>query len=187
MLPLYQNSRRRGGDACALGDGRRGDPHVEGPRWQTQHAAPPLVAATAAAQSPSRTDAPAVEVAHAAPIVALVDATATLVQGTAERGGSPATSVAASPDVVAFRFPATLGHLRGYATNKIPDTAAYGELPALFDAAGMIPPVSYTGCGRFDSSCRSVFTTVTAGERPVKDVLGFHPLELLRKMLSRES
>ena len=129
-----------------------------------------LVAATAAAQSPSRTDAPAVEVAHAAPIVALVDATATLVQGTAERGGS-VTSVAASPDVVGFRFPATLGHLRGFATNKIPEATAYGELPALFDAAAMIPPVSYTGCGRFDSSCRSVFTTVTPGEHPARVLL----------------
>lgn len=28
---------------------------------------------------------------------------------------------------------------------------------------------------------------VTGGDRDVKDVLGFHPLELLRRMLSRES
>jgi hypothetical protein len=125
-----------------------------------------MATATAFAQSPSRGDAP-VEVTHAAPIIALVDATATLVQGTAERGGA-ITAINASTDVSTFRFPAVAGHLRGYATNQIPTSAIYGEHPALFDAASMIPPVSYTGCGRFDSSCRSVFTTVASGDHPAR-------------------
>lgn len=123
---------------------------------------------TALAQSPSREST--VEVTQAAPIIAMVDGTATLVQGTSERG-APATVVRASADVPAFRFPATIGHLRGYATNRIPVAATYNEHPALFDAASSIPPASYTGCGRFDSSCRSVFTTVTPGVRPARVML----------------
>ncbi len=125
-----------------------------------------MVSATALAQSPSSRGV-TVETTHAAPIIALVDETATLVQGTSERSGA-ASSVRASADIGSFRFPATLGHLRGYATNRIPAAATYGEHPALFDTATMIPPVSYTGCGRFDSSCRSVFTTVAAGQRPAR-------------------
>lgn len=123
-----------------------------------------MATATAFAQSPSQGP---VEVTQAAPIVALVDETATLVQGTSERGGAR-TAVRASADIPAFRFPAVAGHLRGYATNRIPASAAYGDHPALFDAASMIPPVSYTGCDRFDSSCRSVFTTLASGEDPAR-------------------
>ncbi len=128
-----------------------------------------MASATALAQSPRAGDV-AVEMTHAAPIVALVDATPTLVQGTTERGGA-VTAVKTPADVAAFRFPAARGHLRGYATNRIPVSASYGDHPALFDAASMIPPVSYTGCGRFDSSCRSVFTTVTSGDHPARVML----------------
>jgi len=128
-----------------------------------------MAAATAFAQSPSRSES-TVEVTHAAPIIALVDATATLVQGTSERGGAT-TAVHASADIADFRFPSVAGHLRGYATNRITQSATYGDHPALFDAAAMIPPVSYTGCGRFDSSCRSVFTTVASGDHPARVML----------------
>jgi len=139
--------------------------------------------ATAFAQSPSSQGDVVDEVAHAAPIVALIDATSTLVHGTTERGATM-TAVSTSSDIPAFRFPAALGHLRGYATNRIPESVRYGEHPALFDAATMIPPVSYTGCGRFDSTCRSVFTTVTAGDHPVRVMLEEKTLSTVGPLLA---
>ena len=139
--------------------------------------------ATAFAQSPSSQGDVVDEVAHAAPIVALIDATSTLVHGTTERGATM-TAVETSSDINAFRFPATLGHLRGYATNRIPESARYGEHPALFDAATMIPPVSYTGCGRFDSTCRSVFTTVTPGAHPARVMLEEKTLSTVGPLLA---
>jgi hypothetical protein len=139
-----------------------------------------MLGSTALAQSPSSQVG---ETTRAAPIVALVDETATLVQGTSEPGGV-ATVVHASPDVVKFRFPAVAGHLRGFATNRIPASASYGDHPALFDAATMIPPVSYTGCSRFDSSCRSVFTTLALGTRPARLMIEERSLSAVGPLLA---
>ncbi|MFN0248202.1 MAG: hypothetical protein ACKV2T_15025 [Kofleriaceae bacterium] len=141
-----------------------------------------MVSATALAQSPSR-DGVVVETTRAAPIVAIVEQTATLVQGTSERGAA-VTTVQHSSEVAAFRFPATLGHVRGFATNQISQHASYADHPALFDTASMIPPVSYTGCGRFDSSCRSVFTTVAPGSRPARVLLEEKSLSSVGPMLA---
>jgi hypothetical protein len=134
-----------------------------------------LVMTTAATSfannTPTAGSAMPAEVAKATPIVAPVDATTAFILGTSERMPAASGPVSKSADVGAFRFPAVAGHLRGYATAKISSTATYSEQPALFDAAQMIPQVSYTGCARFDSSCRSVFTNVTAGDRPARVML----------------
>jgi hypothetical protein len=59
--------------------------------------------------------------------------------------------------------------------------AGWAAWSALRTVAERIDPVGVVG------PAMQALRDVTAGDRDVKDVLGFHPLELLRKVLSRES
>jgi hypothetical protein len=59
--------------------------------------------------------------------------------------------------------------------------AGWAAWSALRSVAERLDPVGVV------APAMAALRDVTAGNRDVKDVLGFHPLELLRKMLSRES
>jgi hypothetical protein len=59
--------------------------------------------------------------------------------------------------------------------------AGWAAWSALRTVAERIDPVGVV------APAMAALRDLTAGDRDVKDVLGFHPLELLRKLLSRES
>jgi len=76
-------------------------------------------------------------------------------------------------DIILTPLPAPLAIPLGVDVGR----AAWGALRAVaerLDLAGLVAPTT------------AAFREVTAGRRDVRDVLGFHPLELLRKLLSRE-
>ena len=81
---------------------------------------------------------------------------------------------AALRDIILLPLPAPLAIPLGV-------DAGWAAWSALRTIAERLDPVGVV------APAMAALRDVTAGSRDVKDVLGFHPLELLRKMLSRDS
>jgi hypothetical protein len=77
----------------------------------------------------------------------------------------------------AWKFPFTKGHVRAVPVGSISSTATvFSSLASpVFDAATLIPPATNaftgTGCSRFSSNCRTVFTNVVGGLRPARTII----------------
>jgi hypothetical protein len=121
------------------------------------------------------------EVARATPIVATIAGNTAVVQGTeviasCEGSGActlpPAPTIVVDSDAAAFTFPYVTGHMYaipvGSAGGNVSTSAeSFAAATKLFDAAGEIPPATYSGCGAgFTSSCRTVFTNTGSGRWP---------------------
>ena len=115
-------------------------------------------------------DPTTVEISRATPILAIIEGTEALVQGSLERVTPAGTTLKylSSADTANWRFPDLKGHLRAVATSNVTNTAtAYAANPAIFDAATNIPSADYTnGCSTpFKGTCRTIWTNTTGGGR----------------------
>ncbi|HTR55898.1 MAG TPA: hypothetical protein VMJ10_34720 [Kofleriaceae bacterium] len=106
------------------------------------------------------------EVSRGTPVLATINNTAAIVQGTFESiVPAPAVpKVNSDTDVATWTFPYNKGHVRAYPTANITTTvSSFNSEAAMFDAATEIPPANISGCAsHYTASCRTVFTTVTA-------------------------
>ena len=123
-----------------------------------------------------------VEITRSAPIAATLSGTSVIVQGSYEyqyvtynssqyQVPRSYPSIYTHDDVAYFTFPAQPGHLRARKISTLTTTASSfnggASTDYLFDAATVIPPVTYTGCSTwFSGSCRTVFTTMLGGSNP---------------------
>jgi len=125
-----------------------------------------------------------VEVARSTPVVGDLDGSGTVlsIQGTLDviNPAETLTTYSGADDDSTFVFPHFKGHMRAIdiakaavaAADPAPPTTlaeldAWPTVPVLFDAANGIPSPSLDGCDAADlytSGCRTVFTTVTAGD-----------------------
>jgi hypothetical protein len=123
-----------------------------------------------------------VELARSAPIVAIVDGTEVQYQGTyeAELPPEPSTTYAGAAQDETFRFPGTLGHMRGLDVSLLTEGATSfadaASVPGLvlFDAANQLPPIQYTGDGcpfPADGSCRRIFTDTGDAAAPTRTLV----------------
>ncbi|MBX3155457.1 MAG: hypothetical protein KF773_05630 [Deltaproteobacteria bacterium] len=106
------------------------------------------------------------EVARSSPIIANVNGTEQLFQGSFERvTPAPVAGLLADNDanLTIYEYPKKRGHFRGYLTADITTTTSlFTDVGSVFDAANFIPPPTYGGCGTyFTSSCRTVFTNLS--------------------------
>jgi len=126
------------------------------------------------------------EVSRATPVVATIDGSSCVVQGSFEFGAGAATTIAVPGDVANFVFPFTQGHMRARTTASVQtaqtgllgDTFSQGTI--VFDAAVGIPPADFGGCGAaagggFLATCRNVFTNTNS--TPASGTT-FHPATL---------
>ncbi|HEY1557727.1 MAG TPA: hypothetical protein VGF94_23005 [Kofleriaceae bacterium] len=106
------------------------------------------------------------EVSRSSPVVATINNTTAIVQGTFESINPPPTipTVTNDASVAAWTFPYYKGHLRAFPTGNVTTTeTSFTNESAMFDAGNLIPSANISGCAsHFTSSCRTVFTTVTA-------------------------
>ena len=123
---------------------------------------PPIVTSTA-------------EVSRASPIVASIDGTMSIVQGTFE-AVTPAPIPSFVPNAAAsipasFQFPNIVGHMRAIPVVNVTTSADnFGVPTRQFDAATLIPASNDT-CTDFSTGCRTVFTNSTAGFSPTRTVI----------------
>lgn len=115
-------------------------------------------------------DPTTVEISRATPILATIEGTEALVQGSLERVTPAGTTLTylSSADTPNWRFPDIKGHMRAVATSNVSNVAtAYASNPAIFDAATNIPSADYTnGCSApFTGTCRTIWTNTTGGGR----------------------
>lgn len=116
------------------------------------------------------------EVTRGNPIVATINGTEAVVQGSYEyRYKTDGTrqfqvpnripGVYVRDDIAGFTFPFLQGHLRATALSTVGTAAqTLSAGTTIFDGANGIPPVSFAGCGtNFTASCRTVWTTIDAG------------------------
>ena len=115
------------------------------------------------------------EVSRNSPIDATINNTDAILQGTYLLASPPPTvpTYSVNGDSATFTFPAVEGHMRARASSSITTAATtYSAGTILFDAAGGIPAPTYAGCGTyFTANCRTVFTTMVAGEHPAMHML----------------
>jgi len=116
------------------------------------------------------------EVTRGNPIVATINGTEAVVQGSYEyhyktdgttqyQVPNRIPGVYVRDDIAGFAFPFLKGHLRATALASVTTTAqTLAAGTTIFDGANGIPPVSFTGCGtNFTAGCRTVWTTIDAG------------------------
>lgn len=129
----------------------------------------------------AKNDNASTEISRASPIIATVSGTPAIVQGTYEYPFATRRELTSATNAASFRFPHIQGHLRATALSAIGLQAVELEdRPPMFDAVDLLPAANYSGCTRFDSSCRTVFTTAVGGANPPllmlesvnRDVLG---------------
>ncbi len=127
-------------------------------------------------------DAETIEVSRSSPIIAYAGSTLSEYQGTYEATDPPTTAPtlaagATLADAQSWTFPAVKGHFRAVPVGSVSSTATLlSELASpVFDAAELIPPAtnSWTGsgCSRFTTGCRTVFTNVAGGLRPTRTII----------------
>lgn len=115
------------------------------------------------------------EVSRASPIVASIDGTMSIVQGTFE-SVTPAPIPSFVPNAAAsipasFQFPNIVGHMRAIPVVNVTTSADdFGVPTRQFDAATLIP-ASNDSCADFSSGCRTVFTNSSAGFSPTRTVI----------------
>lgn len=111
-----------------------------------------------------------IEISRSSPIIAPINGVISLVQGTYEFPLPDRTEVTAVSQLADFRFPYTQGHLRVTPLEDITTSAInFKDQDSTYDAKDGIPAANYAGCTRFNSTCRTVFTTTDAstGTRPL--------------------
>ncbi len=100
------------------------------------------------------------EIARSSPVVALLNNTPYLVQGTFEQLSGTRTEILTPADIATFSFPYIKGHMRARLASTVSTTASsFRSGTILFDAGatGKIPPRT-ADCTTFNGSCRQVFT-----------------------------
>lgn len=103
---------------------------------------------------------PANEISRSSPVVALLNGSPYLVQGTFEALTGTRTEIILPADIATFSFPYIKGHMRARLASTVSTTAtSFASGTIYFDAGatGKIPPRA-SDCTTFNGSCRHVFT-----------------------------
>ncbi len=127
-------------------------------------------------------DPETIEVSRSSPIIAYAGSTLSQYTGSYEATDPPTTaptlaSSATLSDAQSWTFPAVKGHFRAIPVGSVSSTATLlSEVASpVFDAAELIPPATNawtgSGCARFSTSCRTVFTNVAGGLRPTRTII----------------
>ena len=122
------------------------------------------------------------EVSRSTPVIAYAGTTLSQFQGSYEvvvpsPTAPTLTAGATLAGAQAWTFPHYKGHVRAVPVGSVSSSATLlsGLAFPVFDTASKIPPATNswtgTGCTRFSSTCRTVFTNVTGGLRPTRTMV----------------
>jgi hypothetical protein len=120
----------------------------------------------------------AVEISRSSPVIATVNGTSAVVQGTFEQPTGTPKQITDVASIATWTYPYLKGHMRARATSSISTTAStFSSGTIEFDAgaSGKIPARSYAGCAALDGSCRNVFTVTST---PDATGVQFHPAKV---------
>lgn len=117
----------------------------------------------------------ATEISRASPVVASVNGTSSVVQGTFEAPTGMPTAITTPASISSWTFPYLKGHMRARAASTITTSAtSFSSGTILFDAgaSGKIPTANNGGCTALNGTCRRVFTVTST---PDATGIQFHP------------
>jgi hypothetical protein len=106
----------------------------------------------------------ATEISRASPVVATINGSTSVVQGTFEAPTGMPTAITTPASISTWTFPYLKGHMRARVASTITTSASsFSSGTIQFDAgaSGKIPTVNNSGCTSLNGTCRRVFTVTS--------------------------